>query len=300
MKNLRQIAYKVLFVPVGVIIPLTVVSAAALIYAFVFEEAQPIVVYGSYALSAYALMAICVRVPALIRSFRSFKEANSFARRYVSEPQYRVKLSLYASLTVNTMYALLQLGLGLYHHSIWFYALAAYYWLLVAMRFFLLKETRSKTLGQDKLIEFMHYRLCGVLLLAMNIALMVIVFYIVQQNRGFEHDEILTISMAAYTFFSFAIALVNIRKYRRHGSPVMSAAKIISFAAALVSILSLETSMLSAFGETNEAAFRRLMTAGTGTEVLLAVLIMAVYMIVHSTVEMKKLSEGQADFKGDC
>lgn len=290
MKNLRQIVHRGLFPPVAVLIPLTVVSAAALIYALVYESAQPVVVYISYALSAYALMAICMRIPALIRSFRSFKEGNSFARRYVSEPQYRVKLSLYASLTVNTMYALMQLGLGLYHHSIWFYALAAYYWLLVAMRFFLLKETRSKTLGQNKLIEFMHYRLCGVLLLAMNIALMVIVFYIVWQDRGFEHDEILTISMAAYTFFSFVIALVNIKRYRRHGSPVMSAAKIISFAAALVSILSLETSMLTAFGGADEAAFRRMMTACTGAAVLLVVLVMAVYMIVHSTVEMKKLN----------
>ena len=57
---------------------------------------------------------------------------------------------------------------------------------------------------------------CGALLVAMNITLAVIVAYIVHQNRGFEHGEIVTITLAAYTFTAVTMAIINIVKYKFH------------------------------------------------------------------------------------
>lgn len=59
----------------------------------------------------------------------------------------------------------------------------------------------------------------------------------------------------------------------------MSAAKIINLTAALVSMLSLETAMLTQFGAGKDAAFRQRMIAMTGTGVCALVLGMAVSMI---------------------
>lgn len=53
------------------------------------------------------------------------------------------------------------------------------------------------------------------------------------------------ISLAAYSFYAAIFAVVNVVKFRRHGSPVLSAAKAINLVAVMVSILSLETAMLS-------------------------------------------------------
>lgn len=125
----------------------------------------------------------------------------------------------------------------------------------------------------------------------MNLTLGVIVFYIVWQNRGFEYHYIHTIAMAAYTFTAMTLAVINVFKYRRYESPLMSAARFISLASALVSILSLETAMLTAFGEPGNDSFRQTMTAITGAAVCLLVLALAIYMIVHSTKEINRLKK---------
>lgn len=53
-------------------------------------------------------------------------------------------------------------------------------------------------------------------------------------------------------------------------------------------MLTLETAMLSAFGEAGDAEFRQAMTAATGAAVCLVVLILAVYMIARPTKEIKR------------
>lgn len=62
---------------------------------------------------------------------------------------------------------------------------------------------------------------------------------------------------------------------------------MIKLAAALVSMLSLETAMLAQFGAGEDPAFRQIMTGATGGCVCLIVLGMAVCMICFSTKELK-------------
>lgn len=272
-------AFAFVFVPV---------AAGLLIYVFVSERSDEPVAYLAYFLSAYAMALVCARLPGLFGRIRAVKRENEYLSRYFSDAALRVKISLYGTLSVNTLYAVMQLGMGIYNHSVWFYALSGYYFMLALMRFFLLRQSRRSELGADLHLEYLDYRRCGVLLLLMNLALAVIATYIVKQNRGFSYHNIVTIAMAAYTFFSFTTAIVNLFRYRKYNSPVMSAAKAISFAAALVSMLSLETAMLAAFGGEEDPAFRMTITAVTAFAVCAAVLIMAIYMIAHAAKQLHK------------
>jgi len=121
----------------------------------------------------------------------------------------------------------------------------------------------------------------------MNVALAGMVVLMVSQNRGYVYPGILIYAMAAYSFYTVIIAVINVIKFRRHGSPVLSAAKTISLAAALVSILALETAMIAQFGGTDD--YRKMMTAATGGGVCAIILGMAVFMIVRSAKHMKQL-----------
>lgn len=291
MEHFKKILWKLLFPHMAIVIVSVPISVALLIYAFAFEDANIVITYISYVFSAYSLTILCAKSPILFRRLKEAKNNNKYITLYKSDAQLRVKLSLYSSVVLNILYALLQLFSGFYFHSIWFYVLAGYYALLAIMRFFLLKDTRKIVAGENKFYEFLVYRLCGILLLLMNLTLGVIVFYIVWQNRGFEYHYIHTIAMAAYTFTTMTLAVINVFKYRRYESPIMSAARVISLAAALVSILSLETAMLTAFGEPGNDSFRQTMTAITGATVCILVLAMAIYMIIHSTKEIKKLKK---------
>ena len=117
--------------------------------------------------------------------------------------------------------------------------------------------------------------------------------YIVNNGQSFEYSGNLIYAMAAYTFYITINAVVNVIKYRKRGSPTMSAAKIISLTAALVSMLSLETAMLSRFGSDDDHDFRAVMTSVSGGAVCVIVLAMAVYMIAWSTYQLKKQAKNQ-------
>lgn len=121
----------------------------------------------------------------------------------------------------------------------------------------------------------------------MNAALAGIVILVVRQNSGFEYPGMLIYMMAMYAFYAAITAVRNVVKFRKYGSPVMSAAKVINLTAALVSLLSLETAMLTQFGAANDPMFRQIMTASTGAGISLIVLGMAVFMIVRSTRQMR-------------
>ncbi len=291
METFKKILHKLLFPHMAIIMVLVLVSAAALIYTFISGKTETVIAYGIYTLSAYALTVICIRSSILFRKAKDFKENNQYIQRYLTDVHLRIKISLYISVCMNMLYAMMQLISGFLFDSIWFYALAGYYVILAAMRYFLLKETRKEKPGEKQFREWLHYRFCGILLLFMNLALGVIVAYIVWLNRGFEHGEIMTIAMAAYTFYTMITACIHVVKYRRYESPLLSAAKAINLAAALVSMLSLETAMLTAFGAENGREFRRIMTGVTGSGVCALVLALAIYMIIHSTKEIKRMKK---------
>ena len=270
-------------------------AAVMLIYAFVCCEQDSVIAYFSYVISAYAFTVFCVNAPRTVKALKKFRRENRFMSRYLSDVQYKMKVSLYGSLAVNIVYVFLQLGFGVYYQSFWYYSIAIYYALLAFMRFFLLRETVKGFLGRDVFREYLHYRLSAVLLLLMNMALAIIVFFIVWLKRGVEYSPIITIAMATYSFGAVITSAVNIKKYRRQTSPITAAAKTVSLMSALVSIVSLETAMLSAFGSEEDGELRTVITAVTGGAVCVAVLAVAVYMITVSTKEIKKLKGEKRD-----
>lgn len=290
IKILKAVGYP----PTPLIILLFPVSAGLLVASFLAFGTESVFSYVSYALSAYELTVISLRTPALIRWIKNFKNKNKYAVRFTTDNALRVKLSLYGTVIYNTAYAVFQLGMGIHYGSFWFYSLAAYYMLLVLMRFFLLRQIRKSSPGEQLLSELMRYRFCGIVLLFMNLALALMVFFIVYWNRGYEYHYIMTIAMAAYTFSMLGVSIVNAIKYKNSESPVISATKAIALAAALVSMLSLETAMLTAFGDgSTDPHFRPVMTAITGIAVLLFILVMAIYMIVNANKKIRKLKQGK-------
>ena len=138
--------------------------------------------------------------------------------------------------------------------------------------------------------ELIRYRLCGWVFLAMNLALTLIIFFMVYWNRTFTHHMITAIALAAYTFTAFTMAIINIVKYRKYNSPVYSASKAISLASACVSMLTLEATMLTTFGDGSmDAITRKIFLGCTGGVISVFIIVMAVYMIVQSSKKLKEL-----------
>lgn len=285
----KKIGKALLFPPLALMLALLPIATACLVWALACLTPAAPAAIGAYLLSFYTLVVWSAQLPRLIRAIQAFKQENPYARRWLSDPQLRVKTSLYGGLIWNTAYALLQLGMGIWHGSLWFFSLAAYYLCLAVMRFFLARYTAKHTPGQHMRRELLRYRLCGWSFLVMNLALSVMVFFMVYWNRTFHHHFITTIAMAAYTFTAFTMAIINMIRYRKYNSPVYTASKLISLASACVSMLTLEATMLTTFGsQTLTPLARKLFLACTGGVICVFMILTAIYMIRQSNVKLEE------------
>jgi len=286
----KKLGKALLFPHIAIMIILIPIATVLLVGSMVFVGTESVIAYISYVLAAYTLTVWCFKIPYLIKFFKTFKDENKYARRWQDDTRLRVNVSLYGSLAWNALYGIFQLWLGFYHHTFWFYSLGAYYICLAVMRFFLVRHTRKFAPGEKMQTELVKYRACGIVFLLMNLALALIIFFMVYWNRTFEHHMITAIAMAAYTFTALTTAIVNVIKYRKYNSPVFSASKAISLAAALVSMLTLESTMLTTFGDgTMTAIERKWMLGATGGVISILIVATAIYMIVVGTKKLKQL-----------
>lgn len=286
----KTIGKALLFPHIAVAVLLLPVATVGLCYGLLcLEETDPLRI-GSYVLAFYTLTVWCARVPSLVRGGRKFKNENKYARIWLNDTHLRMNVTLTANMLWNGAYALLQLGLGIYHKSPWYLTLAGYYLSLALMRFFLASHTARYEPRQEIRRELLRYRACGWIFLLMNVALSAMMFYRIAENRGVRHNEIITIATAAYTFTSLTTAIINVVKYRRYQSPVYSASKAISLASACVSMLTLEATMLATFGgEGMTARTQTLFLALSGGAVSVLIVAMSLYMIQNANRKIKRL-----------
>ena len=293
MERMKQMLYKLLFPRLVVLIIIVLVASALLGYTFWSGNEYSPVAYISYVLSAYALIIVCARIVRMPKGdFKAVLHRNKYVHRYQTDIPFKTQVSLYLSLGLNLLFVAMKLFYGVYYRSIWFGTLAVYYIILAIMRFLLLRHVNRSGIGTDMVSELKHYRLCGIILMLMNIALSGVVVLVVRKNEGFHYAGYLIYVVAMYAFYNIISAVRDVLKYREYKSPVMSAAKAIKLATALVSMLSLETAMLMQFNnKENAEAFRQIMTGTTGGAVCVIVIATAIFMIVKSTKQLKQLKK---------
>jgi len=194
---------------------------------------------------------------------------------------------------INLFYAGFKFVTSILYGSVWLGAIAIYYVMLCILRFHLILNAHKAAKLDNRKVkliqEFHSYRKTGFLMFLLNGAMGGMVFQMIWQNEGYEYPGYVIYLSAMYAFYSFISAVWNLVKFRRAGSPILSASKAISFAGALMSVLALQTAMIARFGEGDEH-FRMEMNIITGTFVLGITLFMAVYLIVHGQKALNRLN----------
>jgi len=284
---------KLLFPPPWVILLLTAASAAALVTVFIKGLETSVCAYISYVLSFYTLCVICLFcLKTLPRHWRAGKEkiySNKIANRYLTDAAFKTHINLYRSLAVNLIYAAVNAVSALVYSTYWFALFAGYYAILAVMRFLLVRYVRKNRLGENLLGELRRAKLCAAILLTVNLALTGAVLMMVYFSRGFAYEGILIYVMALYTFWITTTAIIDMVKYKKYASPIMTMSKIIKMAAALVSMLSLETAMFAQFGADMSISSQRIMIMATGAGIAVTVSAMAIYMMAVTTKEIRSL-----------
>lgn len=281
----KKLLHKLLFPGVAVVLLSIPVGFSLLAYSFLVAGEDSPIAYVSYVLSAYSLTVVCANAVSFFQKGSQWVRGLPLLSQLLEDVPYRARLMLVVSLVVNSLYAGFNALSGLYYHSPWFGTLAAYYLLLSVLRFLLARFAHRHGFAGNKTAQWKHYRLCGAMLIPMNFALAGVVVLTLKQQGGFHYGSMLIYIMALYAFYVTISGVVSLVRTRKYKSPVLFAARVVSLAAALVSMLSLEVAMLAQFG--GGEFFRRAMIASTGGAVCFVLVGMASFMIVRATQGLK-------------
>lgn len=295
MRDWKEIGKKLLFPKKWIIVLLTLISTVALVTVFVNGWEMTLLAYVSYMISAYTLTVICILcwkvLPGYYKSVKLTLHKNKYIDRYMTDAVFKSNVGLYRSLAINLVYVVVNAVSGYIYKTYWFGIFAVYYAIIAVMRFLLVRYVSKHPIGSDRLGELKRARLCAWILMTVNLALSGAVLMMVIFNRGFQYQGILIYVIALYTFYITTTAIIDMVKYRKYKSPVMSITKIIKMASALFSMLFLETAMFAQFGAETSPETKRILIIATGAGICVAVVSMAVYMIVQTSKEIRQYKE---------
>lgn len=260
-----------------------ILSLLYLIYLDRFEKPES---YILYLLMSYSLVIICIKVYEIIKILiNKIVEKNKYLKMYRDDLKLRHKISLICSLILNTIYVLFKFITGIFYKSLWLIAFAIYYLILVITRYNLTKEELKKSKYLKD--EYLKYRISAITLLFINLFLMIIILIIVNEKIIISYNQNITIAIAVYTFYLMISSIMNLIKYRKLKSPLISASKIVNVITSLVSMLSLEIAMLGTFGA-DKIQFNEFMIMTTGGGISIIIIIISLYMIIKSTEWLNK------------
>lgn len=288
MEKFKAILKKLFRPPIAIVLTVTAVACAGLVLVFSVGLKYEILTYIVYFISAYALVVLLPRVVDFIKVISS-KVKNGLPKltknapilqKYFSDRSFRGEVGLYTGLTMNILYTAFRLVSGIVYGSVWFISLGVYYAVLALSRFYLI-YARKRHAGR-LVEEYKSYVKTAVMLFVLNLPMGGMIVLMVLDNAGFSYPGYVIYLSAAYTFYTAIIAIVNIGKYRKLGSPILSAAKGISLITAMMSVLGLQTAMISAFAESGES-YAIVMNAITGGIVFFACMGIEIYMLTKGT-----------------
>ena len=206
----------------------------------------------------------------------------------MTDAVFKSNVGLYRSLAINLIYVVVNAVSGYVYQTYWFGIFAVYYAIIAMMRFLLVKYVMKHPIGDDHVGELKRARVCAYILMTVNLALSGVVLMMVYFDRGFQYQGFLIYVIAMYTFYITTTAIIDMIKYRKYKSPILSITKVIKMASALFSMLFLETAMFAQFGAETPSETKRIMIMLTGAGISIVVVTMAVYMIVQTSKEIKQ------------
>ena len=293
----KRIGKMALFPPVWLMVILTIISAAALTLIFVKGMEQSVFAYIVYILAFYTLSVVSIFCALVLpKQYGAIKRKiydNPLGNRYMTDRVFRTNISLTVSLVISLLYVGINVWSWHVLKSYWFMVLAVYYVIMAVMRFLLVRYVRIQKIGTSMMGEWKRSRICAYILLLVNLSLSGAVLMILYQSKGYDYPGIMIYVMAMYTFYALTMSIVDIVKYRKMGSPVMSTAKIASLSAALVSMLNLETAMFAQFGGDMSPENQKIFIILTGAGVSITIVTLSVMLIVHANKEIRRLEDGK-------
>lgn len=288
----KKIGLNILFPHTFIVFLMFNLTVAGLIYIFVNHLEENLLAILFYMVAFYTLVIVCARIPKIVKNVKSGLYANKYTNTYLTDADLRMRLSMYRGLLINFIFATFKIIMGFIYNSSWLFAMAGYNVILSVMRFIVIARSQKKGLSEieEKRRGLQSYAVCGWLVMVLNIAVSVIMFMVIVLKQTIEYHMIVTIGLAAFTFYCFVMAVINMVKYRERTNPVYATIKRIDMVKAIVSIFTLQVAMLTSFSGQGTEIEPSVMNTLTGIAVTIAINTIGAMMIAGAKKDFKELN----------
>lgn len=263
--------YKFFNLSFGLVLLLSLICGYLLYYVLV----NNINIFFSYVIYGFSTYALIVLVIGLVKIFKGVKTRvvnNRLYKKYINDKNVRNKLSLILSFIVNLSYGIFKLLVGVFYNSWWFIVFGVYYLLLFGIRF-LLFILDKKNVNDGNVFKYV-----GIFLIILNLVLGIIVMLSVRYDYYISYSWYLIYLVALYDFYMIINAIVQVCKNRKNKDKFVICSKYVSLASMLITMLSLEISMVNIFDQ-GVNNFKPVMTCLTGLGICLFNIFMAIVLI---------------------
>ncbi len=209
-----------------------------------------------------------------IKNLKTKINSKPVGEKFLSDSHFRAMTIALLSMGCNILYSILYGVMAYIYSSFWFLTMFAYYLILGLLRLSVAVFGRSRKNIERKMTVCIGL---GLIFIAVILAGSVTINF--HSSVTVKYDQILMITIATYTFVLAFLAVRNVVLAHKQKSAQMIALRNISLASATASMLSLQRSMITTFGN-GESYFRYLMEGSMGLFAFLVVLALGFSMIL--------------------
>lgn len=198
------------------------------------------------------------------------KKIKSAVNRWKSEYEFKTVINSSVSFLITFVFALYNAFLGIRYGIIWNLSISVYYIFLVVIRGIIIRQEHlflTKSVDNRQQI----HTIASIMLILMNLALIMPITLMVINKKNVSTGMIPAISIAAYTTFKITMASINLRKSKKSDDLLIKDLRNINFIDALVSVLTLQNTLISVKGENSRPEMLRL--SAVSSSIGLAVII---------------------------
>ena len=282
---MKKILCKIFNIPYWVKILLSVVSFAG-VAIVLWQEVNNPIVYLFYCFATYCTCFIGYDVARLIRhinkkvkTIKADESNTGITKKYLTDLQFKVQVGICASIVVDLLYVAFKVISGVIEKSIWLLTIGIYHFILEIVRVILfvgiIKKTKNSEVDESK-----YYLLTTIILTVSLLPICGIMVLVLKSNSSFVYEGYLIYISAMYTFFTVIKTLIDVIKFKKLNSLLMSATKEVGLVASAVSVFALQTAMLTQFSSDDSLSYTlNIITSGF---VVMFIVVVCVGMFVKS------------------
>lgn len=299
--DFRELWQKILHPPTWAKILTFIVSIVSAVGALLMllveyeNNALAIVAYTLFGIAgtslAYSVYLLIPLFPKMKNGMIEWMEKREFTHLLLRNFGFRTVVFSVGSFLMSLLFSVFNAYMGIANRSIWYGALAAFYIALALIRGGVLTYHRSR-MGKresDEYVKAKVYRNSGIITLILNIALSSAIAQMIFSGAHFSYMGWTVFAYAAYAFYKITMSIISFIKAHKQTDLTVRAIRNINLVDALVSILALQTALLTMFseGDINISLFNTL----TGIAVSVLSVGIGIYMIVSANQKMKELQK---------